>query len=102
MQVIPITADARQSFIVRLGAQDCRVAVWWQPSDQNWYLTLESPPSNALTTGRRIAPDAVAYRGEVFSGVLFCRSVTGRASELGRDAWGVTHELIHIPPDDNS
>ena len=41
-QGIPFGDYDRQSLIVRLAGVDCRLHLWWQPSDQNWYMTLEN------------------------------------------------------------
>ena len=42
-QRIPLLDLDRQSMIVRLGGMDCRIQVWFQPSDTAWYAALEVP-----------------------------------------------------------
>ena len=37
---VPLLDLDRQSLIVRLGSQDCRLRVWWQPSSESWYSSL--------------------------------------------------------------
>ena len=55
-QRIPLLDEDRQSIIVTIGERDCRISVWWQPSDQAWYGSLEVPTN----TPDRLRPAARA------------------------------------------
>ena len=43
---MPLLDLDRQSLIVRLSGQDCRLSVWWQPMAQSsWFAVLRCPPT---------------------------------------------------------
>ena len=62
---LPLGDHDRQSLIVRLDGRDCRVRVWWSPSDDNgdgtmggWWGSLEVPTNTPVVTGRRLSLNA--------------------------------------------
>ena len=97
--LIPLIDTLRQSLIVRLDGVECRVHVWWQPTDQAWYASLEAPVNTYVARGRRLVVnggllDRVAG---VVAGNVVCRAIGADDSSLdpGRDAWARnTHGLI--------
>ena len=93
----------RQSLIVRLDDQTCRVRVWWQPWDNAWYGALEVPANTPLAEGIRLATDSglldristAPLRGNIVCRALSAANVT---LEPGREAWrNPTHELRWEP-----
>ena len=85
-QRIPLLDLDRQSLIVRLAGQDCRIRVWWQPSDLAWYGGLEVPVEyhRDLTGGG--CPSA---RGSLTACPTFCPA-TSCAGPLTKIARGPT------------
>ena len=65
---IPLIDRPRQSLIVRLGDVDCRLSVWWQPSDGSWWAGLEAPVNTPVVRSRRLAVDTGVL--DRISGVL--------------------------------
>ena len=57
-QQVPLFDLDRQSLIVRLGAMDCRIRVWWQPSDGSWFGSLEVPVNSPAVVSRRLTVDS--------------------------------------------
>ena len=93
---IPLGDHDRQSLIVRLAGQDCRIRVWWSPSDDNgdgtrggWWASLEVPTNTPVVTGRRLALNAgLLDRIEgILAGNLVMRDLGGVGVEPGRDAF---------------
>ncbi len=99
--IIPIADEDNQTVIVRLGGVDCRIHLWWQPSDESWYASMEVPVNTLVVAGRRVAVnsgllDRVAAAERV-GGNVFCRAGDddSRYTDPERDAWGRhTHFLI--------
>ena len=94
-QLIPLTDDARQTFRTLLGGQSVRVRAWWQPSDENWYLTLAWTDGRIIVAGVRLVDDGQPFAGQMldFAGSL---DVQGTGS-LSRNAWSTTHRLVYTP-----
>ena len=96
-QLIPLDDADRQSLIVRLAGQDCRVRVWWQPSDESWWATLEVPANTPVVRSRRLAVDTGLLDREpgILPGNVVCRSLGGRRTDPPRSAWAEqTHGLF--------
>ena len=93
LQRLPVTTDVRQFFMTSLGGQLVRIDVWWQPSDENWYLSLAWQSGRRIVSGRRLVTDVDVLVGIVsdFSGALVVYGLTER---IGRDSWLTSHELI--------
>ena len=99
---LPLIDTDRQSLIVRLGAIDCRVLVWWQPSNVSWYASLEVPLGTPVMSGRRLAVNAGLLAGapDVLAGDVVCRAIddTDVQRDPDRTAWGnETHGLFWEP-----
>ena len=97
---VPLLDRDRQSLIVRLDGRDCRIRIWWQPSDAGWWGSLEVPTNTAVVTGRRIALNAgLLDRVEgVLPGNLVMRDLGGAGVEPGRGAFrDQTHALRWEP-----
>lgn len=93
-QRILLTTDARQRFRTRLGGRLARIRAWWQPSDENWYLSIDDVTRGFSAYGVRLLENAVLLRDEPgFDGELW---VIGRGPP-GRRAWSTTHQLIYVP-----
>ena len=102
VQQLPLLDVDRQSLIVRLGAVDCRIHVWWQPSDSAWYGSLEAPVNTATVTGRRLAVNTglLDRLTDVLTGNIVCLAIDDDSAEHepGRDAWRrQTHGLFWLP-----
>lgn len=96
---ITITDDDRQRFETNLGGQPVAITVWWQPSTEGWYLSVENDDGTPIATGLRLVTDSRLLRGFVtdFQGDFV---LTGNG-EPGRAAWLFnTHRLFWIAPDD--
>ena len=97
---IPLLDVDRQSVVVRLADVDCRVTVWWQPSDQSWYGSLEVPVNTPRTSGLRLSRGAglLDRVGGVLPGNVVCRELGDFQREPRRDAWRrPTHALRWEP-----
>ena len=97
---IPLLHTDRQSLIVRLADIDCRIAVFWQPSDVAWYATLEVPVNTVVVSSKRLAVDSgiLDRVKDILPGNIFCRALESERMEPQRDAWRrPTHALIWTP-----
>ncbi len=93
-QEIPLSAAPRQTMRTILGSQNVRITAWYQPIDEQWYMTLSRLDRTDIITGVRLAEGIVPIRSLVsdFRGDLF---VIGQG-DIGPDGWTTTHRLIYI------
>lgn len=93
-QLIALTDDARQTFRTILGGQNVRVRAWWQPLDENWYISLSNLDGTPIITGLRLDEAARPVDGHLldFKGGLLIDGV----GEVGRNAWTTTHRLVYL------
>ena len=101
-QRIPLLDLDRQSMIVRLGGMDCRIQVWFQPSDSAWYAALEVPTNTPIISGRRLVVGAglLDRLPDVLPGNIVCRALDDDSGRVdpARDAWQrQTHGLVFEP-----
>ena len=100
---LPLIDADRQSLIVRLDNKDCRVTVWWQPSDESWYASLEVPTNTLIVTGRRLALNAgILDRLEgdaILPGNIVCREIGESGLDPARDAWRSGNYFLKWEPD---
>ena len=99
-QSIPLIDTDRQSLIVRLADQDCRIRIWWQPSDQGWWGSLEVPTNTPAVRSRRLALNSglLDRITDVLPGNLVMRELGNEGLEPGRDAWArPTHGMFWEP-----
>ena len=92
---IPLSNDARQTVSTALDGQMVDMDVWWQPSDEHWYISLLfQNEDTAIIAGRRMLHEIDVLAGVATS---FSGSITplGVSEVIGRNAWGITHELIY-------
>lgn len=92
---VPLSNDARQTISTALDGQMVDMDIWWQPSDQHWYISMLFQNENeAIIAGRRMLHeiDVLAGVASRFSGTL---TPLGTTETIGRNAWGMTHELIY-------
>ena len=104
---IPLGDHDRQSLIVRLDGQDCRIRVWWSVADDpgdgtlgGWWGSLEAPTNFPVVTGRRLSLNAgLLDRIEgILNGNLVMRDLGGAGVEPGRGAFAQrTHALRWEP-----
>ena len=99
---MPLLPVDRQSFIVRLGGIDCRVHLWWQPSDEDWYMSLEKPVNFPVIVSRRVTVNSGLLKRlpDILPGDIVCRGL-GQDHELydpRYNAWSTpTHTLRWEP-----
>ena len=104
-QRIPLDDHDRQDVIVRLADKDCRVSVWWAPSDDDgygnrggWWGSLEVPVNSFVVQSRRLSLNAgiLDRVTDVLPGFnLVLRELGDSGAEPGRDAWSrPTHALV--------
>ena len=90
-QRVPLLDLDRQSLIVRLGGQDCRIRVWWQPSNESWFGSIEVPVNNPAKTARRLGVNTglLDRLQDVLPGNVVCRAVDedSGAHDPTRLAW---------------
>ena len=97
---IPLLPVNRQSVIIRLDDRDCRVTVWWQPSDASWYGSLEVPANTPVVQSHRLGRnigllDRIA---DILPGNIVLRELGDEGIEPGIDAWErPTHALVWTP-----
>ena len=92
---IPLLNIPRQRLNTAVNGQEVAIAVWWQPKDQRWYMTLEFPVGTPLIRGKRInlnSPILGSLKGE-FVGDFVCRIIGEILIEPGAEPWGNTHAL---------
>ena len=88
-QRIPLIDTDRQSLILRLADQDCRIRVWWQPSDRSWWGSIEVPANTPAVQSRRLALNAglLDRITDVLPGNIVMRELGNADLEPGRNAW---------------
>ena len=100
-QQIPLLDADRQSLIVRLGDQDCRIRIWWQPSDESWWGSLEVPVNTPAVQSVRLALNSgiLDRIDDVLPGNIVMRGFGDFiGTEPGRNAWQQsTHALVWEP-----
>ena len=92
-EIVPLSDDARQSFLTRLAGVSVRVSAWWQPPEAAWYLSLETANAVPIIRGRRLVGSGRPLRDiktSLGTGELY---VSG-PGEPGRHAWTRTHRLF--------
>ena len=96
-EYIPLLNTPRQSLISILADQEIHLRVWWQPSDESWYASIEHPVGTPVVLGRRVLLDVpiIGTAPSVFNGDLVCRGLTDAAGEPGPEAWGNSHALVY-------
>ena len=98
--IIPLIDADRQSLIVRLNDIECRIRIWWQPSDSSWWGSLEVPVNTPAVLSRRLAVNTglLDRIDDVLPGNIVMRSLGGEVFEPRRDAWSrPTHALMWEP-----
>ena len=92
--LIPLTADASQTFRVSLGGQAVRLSAWWNPTARGWYASLAWQDRRSIIRGARLTEGGLPLDGLVtdFLGGLY---VDGEG-DLGREAWAGTHRLLYL------
>ena len=99
-QRIPLIDTDRQSLILRIDDRDCRLRVWWAPSDESWWASIEVPVNTPAVMSRRLALNAgiLDRIADVLPGNIVMRELGGAGAEPGRDAWArPTHALVYEP-----
>ena len=93
MQQIPVTGDARQTFRTRLGGQNVRLTVWWQPLDAHWYLAVAASDGARILGAARLVDDGRPMQGQTldFDGEVFVDGI----GTPERDAWTTGHRLVY-------
>ena len=98
MQTIPITNDARQTFLLDLGGQAMRLTAWYQDAGSGWYLTIAFEEGDTVIEGARItsfSPMTQALLND-FEGDILCVTVADSTGEPERQAWNNTHLLLYL------
>ena len=94
---LPVLDLDRQSFRARFGPVDCKVTIWWQPFDENWYFSFVAV-ATPIVTSKRITNNSklLPISGETIEGNIFCRPVNDfEDRDPKRDAWGSgSHHLV--------
>ena len=97
-EVIPLIPNVpRQSLVASLGGQETRLVVWWQPSDEAWYASLESPVDVPVISSRRLVTNGavIGPRNTGFVGDLYVQATSQSTDEPGFNAWAETHALVY-------
>ena len=103
-QQIPLTPPSRggvrETFRTILGGQNIRFSRWYQPLDQNWYMSLRlsDVARTPIATGRRLLGRTVPLAGQVipkFQGQFYVDGI----GDPTRDSWGTTHRLLYLGQD---
>lgn len=98
MQTIPITNDARQTFLVELGGQAMRLTAWYQDVGSGWYLTIAFEDGTTVLEGARVTAFSPMTQAllNTFEGDILCATIADSTGEPGRLAWGNTHQLLYL------
>ena len=93
--IVPITNDARQRFRIVLGGQSASMVMWWQPSDEAWYLTFRLGETY-VASSMRLVEGGAPLEGILssFEGQLLVDGV----GDPGREAWTESHNLLYYTP----
>ena len=100
MQGIPVTNDARQTFLTVLNDITVRLTIWYQSVGGSWFLRLETPEGRVITTGAKLNPGRSALAGIIddFVGEIVVVPTESPVSDLGRNPWGTSHILVFMSP----
>lgn len=91
---IPVTNSPRQSLTVVLDGQEMAISIWYQPSDEGWYISVEHPVATPAVTGRRLNSGTSVF-ADLLSPIRGDIHVVG-PDDMGDAPWGDegTHHLI--------
>jgi len=95
MQIIPLSSLPRQIVTVQLGESVMRIEAWFQPSDNAWYISVESPPNSAVVTGRRVTLGTSLLPRHFGIGAMWCEDITGGTADPALDSWDKDHRLFY-------
>ena len=99
-QAIPLSNAPRQTFRTVLGGTTVRVRVWWQPLDENWYLSLQHVDAarTSIVAGARLTSRGRPFEAHTgaFTGAVEVDS-PNFADELPRNAWTSGVRLLYRP-----
>lgn len=103
MQIIPITNDAQQVFTTVLNGQAVRISAWFQTIGNGWYLSVDMIDGTPIIEGTRVNSQSPVFHGLVteFLGDIIAVPIDTPFVEPVRDAWGVTHNLVYITPEES-
>lgn len=96
MTILPVSADYRQTFDVRLPSSVARILLWWQPDpDSHWYVSVENPIGAVRGQGRRVVT-GVPILPRRYSPNLYCDPLDDAHADTDpeRTAWDHTHRLV--------
>jgi len=96
-KTLKIESDASQRFQTTLGGQTVILRLYWNTVSASWFLDLYKPDGTAISTGRRLSTNTPVFAGVLvdFEGDLVPQSYSTPATELARDSWGTTHNLVY-------
>ena len=102
MQQIPVTNDARQTFLTTLNDVTVRLTIWYQSVGGSWILRLETPEGRVITDGAKLNPGRSALAGIIddFIGEIVVVPTESPVSDLSRNPWGNTHILVFMSPEE--
>ena len=91
MQEIPLLDLPHQSLLATIGINRFRFTVWWQPSDEHWYLNVDKVDGTAMAHGRRLVEGGVAAHSLALGGSIKLDGV----GIPDRQSWAKkTHRLV--------
>lgn len=100
---LPFDPDLlRQSKIFRINQIDCKLTLFWQPTDANWYMNVEAPINTVILASRRVTVGNSIMDGIItpLEGDLKCELLQNIPSEIGNPGkrpWGITHRIVFVP-----
>lgn len=97
MQTIPVTNDARQTFTTVLDGQEVRILLWYADA---WYISLSYVGGVDIVNGARLNCSTPLMQSILtpFIGDIIPVPSASETSVLGRNAWGTTHILSYLTP----
>lgn len=102
---LPFEANVlRQSKIFHLNGIDCKIRIYFSPSEEQWYLDLDAPVERRVLSGRRITNDQSVMQ-DIFTplnGDIICRRLQRIpliTDNPKQGAWGITHRLMFVSRD---
>ena len=98
MQQIPVTNDASQRFTSVLGGVLFSFALRWQPLSGFWYADIDAGTAGTVLGRRVIAGETLLEYAQI--GAIIAASPNNTQGNPGRTAWGDTHGLYWLTPDE--
>ena len=98
MQFLPINNESNQIFNTVLNGAELKFNFWYQDIGAAWYVSVFYPDETPILEAARINSESPIFATTLteFGGDIVPFPLAAEGVEIGRNAWGVTHDLLYL------